>query len=260
MKSKSLKKAERWITLGVVAAILIIWYLITKFEIVSAVLVPTPKAVWDAGVEIFRNGYKGYTLWQHLAASLERLVIAFILVLVTAIPLGLLSGYNSKVRAFLEPIVEFYRPLPPLAYYTILVLWMGIDNSSKVALLFLAGFAPVYIACVSGVVRIKEDYINGAKTLGATSRQIFIYVVFPAALSDIFTGVRTAVGVEYTTLVAAEMVAAVSGVGWLVLDASNYLRSDIIFFGVILMGITGILLDQIIRLIERKVVHWKGKS
>ena len=191
---------------------------------------------------------------------MQRLAIAFVLVLVTAIPLGLLSGYSSKVRAFFEPIVEFYRPLPPLAYYTILVLWMGIGNASKIALLFLAGFAPVYIACVSGVVRIREDYINGAKTLGASNRQIFFYVVFPAALSDIFTGVRTALGVEYTTLVAAEMVAAVSGIGWLVLDASNYLRSDIIFFGVILMGITGILLDQIIRFAERTIVHWKGKS
>lgn len=254
------KTRERVIPIAVLIAVLVIWYAITASGVISAVLVPSPGSVIAAGADIIQNGYKGYTLWQHLASSLERLLIAFALVLVTAIPLGLLSGYNSTIRAFVEPIVEFYRPLPPLAYYTILVLWMGIDNGSKIALLFLAGFAPVYIACVSGVLRIKEDYINGAKTLGANSRQIFFYVVFPAALSDIFTGVRTAVGVEYTTLVAAEMVAAVSGIGWLVLDASNYLRSDIIFFGVILMGITGILLDQFIRLIERKIVHWKGKS
>lgn len=260
MKTNTLKKTERWITLAVIAAVLIIWALGTNLGWVSAVLVPKPQDVIAAGADIIKDGYKDYTLAQHLLASLQRLMIAFLLVLVTAIPLGLLSGYNTKVRAFMEPIVEFYRPLPPLAYYTILVLWMGIGNSSKITLLFLAGFAPVYIACVSGVTRIKEDYINGAKTLGASSRQIFFYVVFPAALSDIFTGVRTAVGVEYTTLVAAEMVAAVSGIGWLVLDASNYLRSDIIFFGVILMGITGILLDQLIRLVERKVVHWKGKS
>lgn len=259
MKVKK-KNRERWIPLGVLIFILVIWFAATESEIVSAVLVPSPRAVIAAGAEIIQNGYKGYTLWQHLASSLERMIIAFLLVLITAIPLGLLSGYNSTARAFFEPIIEFYRPLPPLAYYTILVLWMGIGNSSKIALLFLAGFAPVYIACVSGVLKVKEDYINGAKTLGANSRQIFFYVVFPAVLRDIFTGVRTAVGVEYTTLVAAEMVAAVSGIGWLVLDASNYLRSDIIFFGVILMGITGILLDQIIRLLERKFVHWKGKS
>jgi taurine transport system permease protein len=253
-------KRERYIPIGVLIAVLAAWYFVTKFQIVSAVMIPSPKAVIIAGLDIIRNGYKGYTLLQHLLASLERLVIAFLLVLLTAIPLGLLSGYNSTIRAFVEPIVEFYRPLPPLAYYTLLVLWMGIGNSSKIALLYLAGFAPVYIACVSGVLRIKEDYIYGAQTLGANSRQIFLYVVFPATLSDIFTGVRTAIGVEYTTLVAAEMVAAVSGIGWLVLDASNYLRSDIIFFGVILMGITGILLDQIVRFVERKVVHWKGKT
>ncbi len=126
--------------------------------------------------------------------------------------------------------------------------------------MYLAGFAPVYIACVAGVIRIKKDYINGAKTLGAGKGQIFFYVVFPAALTDVFTGLRTALGVEYTTLVAAEMVAAAKGIGWLVLDASNYLRSDIVFMGVILMGITGIALDQLIRLAERKIVHWKGKS
>ena len=137
---------------------------------------------------------------------------------------------------------------------------MGIDESSKLALLYLAGFAPIYISCVAGVVRIKSDYINGAYTLGANKLQIFFYVVFPAALTDIFTGLRTALGVEYTTLVAAEMVAATAGMGWLVLDASNYLRSDIVFMGVIIMGITGILLDIIIRNIESKIIHWKGKN
>lgn len=106
----------------------------------------------------------------------------------------------------------------------------------------------------------KKDYVLGAQTLGANARQIFIYVIFPAVLPDIFTGLRTSLGVEYTTLVAAEMVAAVSGIGWMVLDASNYLRSDIMFFGIILMGITGIVLDQILKLVEHYMVHWKGKN
>lgn len=168
------------------------------------------------------------------------------------------DGY--KGHTLLQSIIEFYRPLPPLAYYTILVLWLGIDEESKLALFYLAGFAPIYISCVAGVVRIKEDYINGAMTLGANKRQIFFYVIFPAALSDVFTGLRTALGVEYTTLVAAEMVAATAGIGWMVLDASNYLRSDVVFMGVIIMGITGILLDKIIQLIEKQVIHWKGRS
>ena len=251
---------ERYLTILTVVAIFALWFAATASGSLSETIIPSPASVWESFVTVARDGYKGHTLLQHLGTSLKRLIIAYLLVVVTAVPLGLLSGYSSKVRAIFEPIIEFYRPLPPLAYYTILVLWMGIDESSKLALLYLAGFAPVYISCVAGVVRIKEDYINGAKTLGANKRQIFFYVIFPAALTDIFTGLRTALGVEYTTLVSAEMVAATAGMGWLVLDASNYLRSDIVFMGVIIMGITGILLDRIIRLIEKKVIHWKGTN
>ncbi|MCD8214846.1 MAG: ABC transporter permease [Clostridiales bacterium] len=254
-----MKVREKWLTIGTVVLIFLLWISVTNLGNVSETIIPSPQSVIEAFVKIIKDGYKGHTLIEHIATSMRRLIIAYALVVVTAVPLGLLSGYNSKIRAILEPVIEFYRPLPPLAYYTILVLWMGIDESSKLALLYLAGFAPIYIACVSGVLRIKEDYINGAYTLGANKRQIFFYVIFPAALTDIFTGLRTALGVEYTTLVAAEMVAATAGMGWLVLDASNYLRSDIVFMGVIIMGITGILLDKIIRSVEAKVVHWKGK-
>ncbi|WP_443770941.1 ABC transporter permease [Anaerostipes sp.] len=257
---KTTGKTEKFISLGVVIAIFLIWIGITSNGMIAETLVPSPTSVWSSFLDILHHGYKGATLWQHLGASMGRLIKAYVLAIITAVPLGLLSGYHSKIRAFLEPVIEFYRPLPPLAYYTLLVLWMGIGDASKIMLLFLAGFAPIYIACASGVNKIKKDYILGAKTLGANSRQIFFYVIFPAVLPDVFTGLRTSLGVEYTTLVAAEMVAAASGIGWMVLDASNYLRSDIMFFGIILMGITGILLDQILRWIEKKIVHWKGKN
>ena len=258
--TKNSTKTEHLISLSVVLVILFLWFYTTSTGIVSETLVPSPISVWDSFLDILKNGYKGSTLIQHLAASMGRLIKAYVLAIITAIPLGLLSGYNSKIRALLEPVIEFYRPLPPLAYYTLLVLWMGIGDGSKIMLLFLAGFAPIYIACAAGVNKVKKDYVLGAQTLGANARQIFIYVIFPAVLPDIFTGLRTSLGVEYTTLVAAEMVAAVSGIGWMVLDASNYLRSDIMFFGIILMGITGIVLDQILKLVEHYVVHWKGKN
>lgn len=257
MKRISTEKRLTIITIFIVFAV---WYAVAATGMFSETIIPSPKSVIESFINVLSNGYKGHSLLEHLATSMKRLVWAYFLVVITAVPLGLLSGYNSKIRAILEPIVEFYRPLPPLAYYTILVLWMGIDEESKLALLYLAGFAPVYIACVAGVVRINADYINGAYTLGANKRQIFFYVIFPAALTDVFTGLRTALGVEYTTLVAAEMVAATAGIGWLVLDASNYLRSDTVFMGVIIMGITGILLDKIIRVIEEKIIHWKGKN
>ncbi|SCM78625.1 Taurine transport system permease protein TauC [uncultured Sporomusa sp.] len=253
-------RIEKILTVSTIAFLLLLWFIVTELHLFSDVLVPSPYKVIKSFIEIARDGYKENSLLTHLGDSMLRLLGSFFLVIVTAVPLGLISGYNSRVAAIIEPIIEFYRPLPPLAYYTLLVLWLGIDNSSKIALLYLAGFAPVYIACASGVKKIRTDYIDGAYTLGANSRQIFFHVIFPACLPDIFIGLRTAMGVAYTTLVAAEMVAAVTGIGWMVLDASKFLRSDIIFLGIFIMGITGILIDGVIRFFEHKVVPWKGKE
>jgi len=251
---------ERLLSVITIIIIMLVWYWVTTSGFVSDVLMPAPQKVWQCFLTIATEGYKENSLLTHLKDSMARLLGSFVLVVITAIPLGLASGTNSRIRAIIDPLVEFYRPLPPLAYYTLLVLWMGIENPSKVALLYLAGFAPVYLACVAGVSKIRQDLINGAYTLGANRRQVFFHVILPATLPDIFTGLKTSLGFTYTTLVAAEMVAAVSGIGWMVLDASKFLRSDVIFVGIIIMGITGVLLDRIIRLLEEKIVPWRGKE
>lgn len=253
-------KVERVLTAATVIIVLAAWAIVSNAEIFPSALLPTPQAVWSSFVDMLQNGYKGSTLLEHLGASMERLLIAYVLAVVTAVPLGLIAGFNGKVRAVIEPIVEFYRPLPPLAYYTLLVLWMGIQNESKITLLFLAAFAPIFVSCVSAVSRVKEDYLLSAYTVGANKGQVFAHVIFPACLPDMFTGMRTAMGTAYATLVAAEMVAATSGLGWLVLDASNYLRTDIVFVGIIIMGITGILLDLVLRFLEARAIPWKGKD
>ena len=249
---------EKMLTVASWVSLLLIWYLITKFEIFSSTLVPSPGKVIKTFIDIMHNGYNQVSLWSHLMASFERLFLSVVFAVITAVPLGLLSGFFSKFRAVIDSLVEFYRPLPPLAYYTLLILWLGIDNTSKIMLLFLAAFAPIYIACVSAVTKINKDYILSAKSLGAGQRQIFFNIVLPACLPEIFTGIRTAIGFSYTTLVAAEMVAATSGIGWMVLDAANFLKSDVIFVGILVMGATGILIDQGMRYIEKKVIYWKG--
>lgn len=251
---------ERAITSITIIALILIWYFIAKLNIISQTIVPSPYKVISSFKEILIEGYKGNSIYKHLGDSMYRLIIAFGLAILVGIPLGLVSGYSSKIRAVFEPIIDFYRPLPPLAYYALLIMWMGIDDASKIMLLFLAALPPIYLACVSGVKNIKSDYINGAYTLGASKAQVFWHVILPACLGEIFTGLRTSIGFTYTTLVAAEMVAAVTGIGWMVLDASKFLRSDIIFVGIFIMGITGIVLDRIIKLIEIKVVPWKGKE
>lgn len=249
---------ERIISLTTVAIVFLAWTVVTENELVSSLFLPSPMKVWVAFIDIWQNGYKGNSLIFHIGESMYRLVFALVLAIVTAIPLGMLSGFSKPIRAAIDPIVEFYRPLPPLAYYTLLVIWLGIENPSKIALLYLGAFAPLYIAAVSGVHRIPRDRVNASLSLGASSWQIFIYVIFPSSLPDLFTGLRTAIGFTYTTLVAAEMVAAVSGIGWMVLDASKFLRSDQIFVGIIIMGIIAIAIDACIRWVEKTQLPWIG--
>lgn len=237
------------------------WHLVTALGLVSPLFLPAPGSVWDTFVKIaFQDGYKNILLWEHLGVSLSRVGFAFLLALVTAVPLGLLSGMSSVARSVLSPLVYFYRPLPPLAYYTILVIWLGIGESSKLALLYLAGFAPIYISSMSAVGNVDPARLKIAAMLDLSWRQRFLYVVFPSCLPEIFTGMRTAFGFIYTTLVAAEMVAARSGVGWMVLDASKFLLSDVMFVGIIWIGLTGVLIDLGFVGLERLLIPWKGKG
>jgi taurine transport system permease protein len=253
-------RPEPILTALTLVSIFLAWYAVARFRLVSELFVPHPASVWQAFMDILTDGYRGETLLRHLADSLYRVIVGFLLAVVTAVPIGLAIGYSSKVQAVFDPLIEFYRPLPPLAYYTLLVIWLGIENESKIALLYLAAFPPLSVSAMAGVKGVAPEWIQGAQSLGASRWQVFRYVIFPSCLPDVFTGMRVSIGFTYTTLVAAEMVAATSGVGWMVLDASKFLRSDVIFMGNIVMGLTGIGLDRLIRTAERRVVPWKGKA
>lgn len=245
---------------GTVAVVFFVWWFVTDKEYIKPMFLPGPKTVWETFLTICTEGYKGNTLGGHMLVSMKRLVLSLFFSIITAIPFGLICGYFKYIRAVFEPILAFYRPLPPLAYYSLLVLWLGIDDSSKITLLFLAGFSPIYISCMAAISRVKEDYIQGSYCMGASKLQTFVHVILPASLPDIFIGVRNALSGTYRTLVAAEMVAAVSGIGWMVVDAGDYLRSDVIFVGIFVMGITGLILENGILWVEKKIVPWKGKE
>jgi taurine transport system permease protein len=240
--------------------LLAVWFFVTESRLITEVLFPSPLKVLRGFIETLTTGYKSHTLFEHIGDSFRRLFLAYALAAISAVLLGLASGYNRVVRAIVDPLVEFYQSIPPLAYFTLLIIWLGIGDASKIALLFLAAFAPVFIASMSGVKAVREDYIHGAFSLGAGKLQVFIHVIVPACLPYIFTGLRTAMATAYGTLVAAEMVAAVSGIGWLVFDASRFLRTDLVFMGIVTMGLTSLILDRCIRFAESRAVPWKGKE
>ena len=250
-----------WIlSAAVVAGLFVVWYIIARIGLFSEYFVPSPLSVWQAFVETAVEGYGGHELHYHVGASLLRVLAGFAGACLTAIPLGLAMGCSRRVKSLFNPLIEFYRPLPPLAYYIILILWLGIGNASKVALLYLAAFPPLAINAMAGVRGVSQERIQTAMSLGANRWQVFRCVIFPSCLPDIFTGMRVSIGFTYTTLVSAEIVAATSGMGWMVWNAKNFTRSDIIFMANIVMGVTGLLLAGIIWLAELKIVPWKGKG
>ena len=246
------------ISLGTVAVVLGGWALIAHLEVVPELFVPRPSSVWRAFREVSSTGYRGGTLLYHLLGSMKRVAVGYSLAVVTAIPTGLLMGQSRAVQALLDPIIEFYRPLPPLAYYTLLIVWLGIGDESKIALLYLAAFPPLSINAMAAVKSVNNERIESALSLGASRGQVFRRVIFPSCLPQIFTGLRVSIGFTYTTLVSSEIVAAANGIGWMVLDAGRFLRTDIIFVAIIVMGLTGLALDGLIRAAEARLVPWKG--
>lgn len=253
------EKTYKHLSLLTWLSILALWFLVTNLNLISPSKLPSPQKVLAMMGEIFVNGYNYIPFWNHLGISFFRLVLAIFLAFITAIPLGLVCGYFPATRAIVNSLVNFYRPLPPLAYYSLLIVWLGIDEASKVTLLFLASFAPIYISSVSAVSRVNRSFILGAETFGASRWQIFCTVILPSTFPEIFVGIRTAFGVAYTTLVSAEMIAATAGIGWMVIDAYKYLKMDVVFVGIIIMGITGVLIDYLLTLVEKKVIFWNGQ-
>ena len=250
-------------TLGVTIATMVIlflaWWGITAQAWIPPLFLPSPSAVWNAATQAWNGNVQGgLPLWQHLAWSLLRVFGAFVLAAVTAVPLGLLMGTSRIVRGIFDPLLEFYRPLPPLAYLPLIVIWFGIDETAKILLIFLACFAPIAVATRAGVTGVLSEQLHAALSMGASRWQLLRHVILPAALPDILTGLRIAIGFGWTTLVAAEMVAATAGVGQLVLNASNFLRTDIVIMGIVLIGIVAYLFDLVMRRLEHRLVPWKA--
>jgi taurine transport system permease protein len=236
------------------------WLLVTEMGWANELFLPKPQAVWAAFIKTSTRGYQGSTLLVHVGASLYRVLAAFFLACLVGIPLGVLMGVSRDARALLSPMIDFYRPLPPLGLYTLLVMWLGIGETSKLSLLFLAALPGIIISTIQAVTTIDQVYVRAAQSLGASRRDLLFQVYLPAAGPVILTGMRISLGFTYTVLVAAEIVAASAGIGWMIWDASKFLLSDVVIMGLIVLGLTGVVLDFTLRLIGRLLMPWTRHS
>jgi taurine transport system permease protein len=235
------------------------WYLVTRLGLIKPLFLPSPHAVWLQFYEYLTGIANDKPLWQHFVASILRVAVAFWLAFLTAVPIGIAMGMSRTVRGIFDPPIEFYRPLPPLAYLPLIIIWFGIDETPKVLLIYLACFAPLALAARSGMKSAAPEQINAAYSMGASYGQVIRFVILPAAMPEILVGMRIAIGFGWTTLVAAEMVAANVGLGQMVLNASNFLRTDIVIMGIIVIGVVAYVFDIFMRWVERRLVPWKGK-
>lgn len=221
---------------------------------------PPPEKVWVRTLEIANEGYRNFSLWEHLGFSLFRVVVGFVLGAIVGIPLGYAMGLSNWFRGWFDPIVEFMRPVPPLALIPLVIIWAGIGETGKIILLFLAALWIMAIAARSGVSGVNIAKVHAAYSLGASKPQIMRHVIIPNSLPEIFTGARVAMGVCWGTVVAAELVAASQGAGMMIMVASKFQQTDIVLMGIILIGAIGFGIDMLMRWAEKILVPWKGKS
>lgn len=221
---------------------------------------PPPEAVVQRLIDIARDGYRDASLWEHLGYSLFRVVTGFLLGAVVGVPLGYAMGLSGWFRGWFDPIVEFMRPVPPLALIPLVIIWAGIGETGKIALLFLASLWIMAIAARSGVSGVRLSKVHAAYSLGASRAQVLRHVIVPNSLPDIFTGARVAMGVCWGTVVAAELVAANQGAGMMIMAASKFQQTDVVLMGIVLIGVIGFAIDLLMRWGERALVPWKGQA
>ncbi|MEO8135364.1 MAG: ABC transporter permease subunit [Betaproteobacteria bacterium] len=249
------------ISIATIIALFVLWWVATHFGWIRDLFLPTPEKVFSSFIDASKGDIQGgKPLLEHFWWSLYRVFAAFVLAVVTAVPIGIAMGVSRVMRGIFDPPIEFYRPLPPLAYLPLIVIWFGIEETAKVILIFLACFAPLAMAARAGVRSVALEQINAAYSMGASKAQVIWHVIVPGSMPEILTGMRIAIGFGWTTLVAAEMVAANAGLGQMVLNASNFLRTDVVIMGIVVIGVVAYLFDLLMRWVERRVVPWKGRA
>ena len=253
------EKGTALIGFATFAALVGFWFAASYFEWASPLFLPSPPEVAAQFRVVAQDGYAEGTLVTHLGSSLWRIGMALALAIVIGVPLGLLMGMNRWVRGVFSVPIDLYWGLPPLAYLPLLIIWLGIDETSKVLLLTLATFAPVCFSAQAGVRSVPAERIDAARSLGANRLQIFTTIILPSALPEILTGLRIAIGAGLSTLVAAELIAARSGLGYMIMSAANFLATDIVFVGLIVIAALAFSLSAGMRWLERRLVPWKGK-
>jgi ABC-type nitrate/sulfonate/bicarbonate transport system permease component len=225
-------------------------------KVFNPILLPAPDEVLRAGIKMAASG----ELLKHITASLSRVVWGFGIAAALGIVVGTALGRSRLLEHLVEPMLEMLRPIPPLAFLPMMVLWFGIGEASKVAFITYAAFFPIFTTTIEGIKYVDPVLIRAASSLGASERQIFWHVVLPAATPNIITGMRLAFGLSFFVIVAAEFIAADSGLGFLINDARTFFLVSNMLLGAAVIGIIGVLANVLLRKLEGRLLRWRKES
>ena len=240
--------------------LILLWQGLSYIEAIPKYKLPSPIEIIFGFKELLFTGMPpGRLLHHHAIYSLFRVALGYILGCLIAIPLGIFVGWSKKAHVILNPIIEIIRPIPPLAWIPIAILWFGIGIKSAAFIIFLGVFFPILLNTISGVVSINPILIDAARTLGAKERNIFIKILIPGAMPSIFTGMRIGIGIGWMTLVAAEFTGVKTGygLGYMIMTARDIQRPDEIMAGMLLIGFIGLCIDKGLRFIESRIIRWR---
>jgi sulfonate transport system permease protein len=228
------------------------WELCSNLGVTKSVLLPAPSLIVHTFIDLLLSG----ELFHHLSISIWRVLQGYCLGSLFGIVVGILCGLFPKIDTALQLILEFLRPIPVIAWVPVFILWLGIDETSKITVIAVGSFWPVLVNVIDGIRHVDRKYLEVAHILEKNNWQILVKVIFPSALPNIFTGLRVGIGIAWMCVVGAELIAASSGIGYLIMYARELLQSDVMYVGVFSIGLTGFLIDKLIRIIERKLLKW----
>jgi NitT/TauT family transport system permease protein len=236
----------------VAAVFLMVWDLLVRFS--GSEIFPGPIKVVRGIIELARSGL----LLKYIVASLFRVTVGFMLAVLVGVPVGLLLGWFQRMFFAFNPMIQILRPISPIAWIPVAILWFGVDDRAPIFLIFLASVFPITVSAMAAVQNIQPVYIRAARNFGLGRLELFRRVIFPATLPQVLTGIRIALGVAWLVVVAAEMIAVSSGLGYLIIDARNAgNRYDLVVAGMVMIGLIGLALDLLVRRLEKfDEVRW----
>ena len=246
----------RWaLVLAPWIAALALWYGVRVSGLVNPALVPSPVQVTEQFITLMTR----QRLWLDMYMSFQRVLLGVAFGIVLAVPVGFLLGWYRPVRVVVDPLINFFRALPPIALIPLVIVYFGIDETAKIVMLFYAAFFAGVIVMYEGIVQINPLFVRAARALGATDAEIFARVVIPLAVPHVLTALRVALGVAWATLVASELIAAQRGLGAVIQNASNYFQIDIIYMGIICIGLIALAMDRVLRALTGRLVQWQER-